>query len=312
MVAAAAATSILSLCGGSALADTSANGAAAESPGVLSGNDVSAPVTVPVNVCGNSVDAGAALNPSFGNGCAGDADTDRADAHGSPFADSGYAREYARGHAGDHGHARDFAREYGTERGRGDGGDRGTGASANGGTQGSPGVGSGNTVQTPAEVPVNVCGNSVDVVGALNPAFGNECGHQETHEDDGGYGDSPEDDGGYGYGDTPPTKPPTTPPTKPPTTPPTKPPTQPPTTPPTTPPPTKPPTTPPTTTPPTTPPTTTPPESWHTPPPGPHGPPPSLPETGSGEGVLAAAGASAALIAAGAVLYRRGRAASRR
>ncbi|MFF5500830.1 chaplin [Streptomyces roseolus] len=39
----------------------------------------------------------------------------------------------------------------------------------------SPGVGSGNVVQVPVHVPVNVCGNTVNVIGALNPAFGNVC-----------------------------------------------------------------------------------------------------------------------------------------
>ncbi|MEU2655534.1 chaplin [Streptomyces sp. NPDC127049] len=39
----------------------------------------------------------------------------------------------------------------------------------------SPGVGSGNVVQVPVHVPVNVCGNTVSVIGALNPTFGNAC-----------------------------------------------------------------------------------------------------------------------------------------
>ncbi|MGW1809069.1 chaplin [Streptomyces sp. NPDC002078] len=39
----------------------------------------------------------------------------------------------------------------------------------------SPGVLSGNVVQVPVHVPVNVCGNSVNVIGLLNPAFGNTC-----------------------------------------------------------------------------------------------------------------------------------------
>ncbi|MEV0924803.1 chaplin, partial [Streptomyces spongiicola] len=51
----------------------------------------------------------------------------------------------------------------------------GGGAHAEGGASDSPGVASGNSVQAPVHVPVNVCGNSVDVIGALNPAFGNEC-----------------------------------------------------------------------------------------------------------------------------------------
>ncbi|MEU3921415.1 chaplin family protein [Streptomyces sp. NPDC002659] len=37
----------------------------------------------------------------------------------------------------------------------------------------SPGVLSGNVVQVPVHVPVNVVGNTVNVIGALNPAFGN-------------------------------------------------------------------------------------------------------------------------------------------
>ena len=40
---------------------------------------------------------------------------------------------------------------------------------------GSPGVVSGNTVQVPVHIPVNVCGDSVNVIGLLNPAFGNCC-----------------------------------------------------------------------------------------------------------------------------------------
>ncbi|MGW2743786.1 chaplin [Streptomyces sp. NPDC001450] len=39
----------------------------------------------------------------------------------------------------------------------------------------SPGVASGNVVQVPVHVPVNVCGDTVDVIGLLNPAFGNSC-----------------------------------------------------------------------------------------------------------------------------------------
>ncbi|MDZ8226300.1 chaplin [Nostoc sp. ChiVER01] len=34
---------------------------------------------------------------------------------------------------------------------------------------------SGNVVQVPVHIPVNVCGNTVNVIGLLNPAFGNTC-----------------------------------------------------------------------------------------------------------------------------------------
>lgn len=54
---------------GIAAASSGAEGAATNSPGVLSGNVVQVPVHVPVNVCGNTVDIIALLNPAFGNTC---------------------------------------------------------------------------------------------------------------------------------------------------------------------------------------------------------------------------------------------------
>ncbi|MET7679989.1 chaplin [Streptomyces sp. NPDC005423] len=39
----------------------------------------------------------------------------------------------------------------------------------------SPGVLSGNVIQVPVHIPVNLCGNTINVVGLLNPAFGNTC-----------------------------------------------------------------------------------------------------------------------------------------
>ncbi|MFF2851744.1 chaplin ChpH [Streptomyces sp. NPDC058001] len=52
-------------------------------------------------------------------------------------------------------------------------------AAADAGAQGaavkSPGVLSGNVIQAPIHVPVNVCGNTISVIGLLNPAFGNAC-----------------------------------------------------------------------------------------------------------------------------------------
>ncbi|MFD4989148.1 chaplin [Streptomyces sp. NPDC058374] len=124
MLAAAAATGLLSVTGGAAYADAGAAGAATNSPGVASGNAVQAPVHVPVNLCGNTVNVIALLNPAFGNACAN----------------------------------------------TGDGG-----AQAEAAATDSPGVASGNAVQAPVHVPVNVCGNSANVVGLLNPVFGNEC-----------------------------------------------------------------------------------------------------------------------------------------
>ncbi|NBM20303.1 chaplin [Streptomyces sp. GC420] len=48
-------------------------------------------------------------------------------------------------------------------------------AGAQGAAVGSPGVLSGNVIQVPVHVPVNLCGNTIDTIGLLNPAFGNAC-----------------------------------------------------------------------------------------------------------------------------------------
>lgn len=124
----AAASSVLAAVGGYASADSSAEGNAAGSPGALSGNSVQVPVDVPVNACGDTVDAVGAVNPAFGNKCA---------------TTSAYATR--------------------------------SGASGTSDATGSPGLLSGNTVDVPVHVPVNACGDSVDPVGILNPAFGNSC-----------------------------------------------------------------------------------------------------------------------------------------
>ncbi|MCX4644149.1 chaplin [Streptomyces sp. NPDC055059] len=55
---------------GLAMADAGARGGAADSPGVISGDAVQVPVHIPANVCGNTVDVIALLNPTFGNPCA--------------------------------------------------------------------------------------------------------------------------------------------------------------------------------------------------------------------------------------------------
>lgn len=46
---------------------------------------------------------------------------------------------------------------------------------AQGAAIGSPGVASGTAIQVPIHVPVDVCGNTVNVIASLNPAFGNAC-----------------------------------------------------------------------------------------------------------------------------------------
>ncbi|WP_411573733.1 chaplin [Streptomyces fradiae] len=150
----------LALAAGSAQADAGASGAAVGSPGVISGNTVQLPVHVPVNVCGNTVNVVGLLNPAFGNACAnkgGGAQGSHKDKPGTPHGSG----QGGSGHGGS-----------GHEAG-GSGSGNGGGATADGAAVGSPGVISGNGVQLPVDLPANVSGNSVDVVGIGNPVFGN-------------------------------------------------------------------------------------------------------------------------------------------
>ncbi|MET8545872.1 chaplin [Kitasatospora sp. NPDC004799] len=65
----AAVVGIVATGAGTAVASAGAQGVAANSPGVISGNQIQIPVHVPVNVCGNTIDIIGALNPAFGNKC---------------------------------------------------------------------------------------------------------------------------------------------------------------------------------------------------------------------------------------------------
>lgn len=92
---------------------------------------------------------------------------------------AGIASASVDGHHGGHGrHGRGDQGRFGYDNGRfgrdGRGFGRG-GANAAGFAAGSPGILSGNVVQVPINVPINVCGNSVNAPGLLNPAFGNVC-----------------------------------------------------------------------------------------------------------------------------------------
>jgi hypothetical protein len=132
---------------------------------VLSGNTVQAPVDVPVNVCGNTVDVVGVLNPSVGNSCA-----NQSGSSSDGYGDSG-------GHGGSH---------------------------ADGYAEGSPGVLSGNVVQAPVHVPVNVCGNSVGILGAGNATEGDGCANGGSGHDTPGQPGGPERPGDEpGTPDTP-------------------------------------------------------------------------------------------------------------
>ncbi|MEV0637179.1 chaplin family protein [Streptomyces sp. NPDC050619] len=178
----AAATGVIAATGGGAHADSGASGSSTNSPGVLSGNSVQAPVNAPVNVCGNTVNVVGLLNPAMGNKC-----VNTGVRSGGGGSSGGYG-----GHDGHGGH----------------GGSAGSGGSQAGGhTGGSPGVGSGNHVEAPIDAPVNVCGNSVDIIGIGNTTTADDCAN------DGGYGGGhPGTPPGGDNGTTPPgTTPPGTP-----------------------------------------------------------------------------------------------------
>ncbi|MFC9244228.1 chaplin [Streptomyces sp. NPDC057136] len=154
LITMAAAGGVLALSGGYAHADAGAAGSASNSPGVLSGNSIQVPIDVPVNVCGNSVSVVGLLNPATGNDC------------GNGSADTGPAQDATAGGA-----------DEGMSSAPGTGRHRAPAATAGGEATGSPGIGSGNHVEVPIDIPVNVCGNSVTIGGLLNPVFGNDCGN---------------------------------------------------------------------------------------------------------------------------------------
>lgn len=54
---------------GMASAEATAHGSAQDSPGILSGNVIQAPVQVPVNACGITVSIVGVLDQAFGNTC---------------------------------------------------------------------------------------------------------------------------------------------------------------------------------------------------------------------------------------------------
>ncbi|MFD5593522.1 chaplin [Streptomyces griseorubiginosus] len=137
-----------------AYAGSAADGTAAGSPGLVSGNVAQLPVHAPVNVCGNTVNVVGLLNPAAGNSC-GDEDSGNEDSGGG-VAGGGVSR----GGPGSVPVA--------------GGATAGDGARAEGDTTDSPGVLAGNGVRLPVHLPVDLSGNSVNVVGVGNASVGDE------------------------------------------------------------------------------------------------------------------------------------------
>ncbi|MGW3723893.1 chaplin [Streptomyces sp. NPDC000851] len=143
--AAAAATGILSLYGSSALAGTNAAEAAEDSSGVLTGNSLKVPVKVPLDLCGKTVDAVAALNGAFGNVCGNTSDNKA-------------VKKKAKSSEPTYGASGDTTDVYATRV-----------------AKDASGVLTGNSLEVPVEVPVNGCGISGDVLAALGQAVDTSC-----------------------------------------------------------------------------------------------------------------------------------------
>ncbi|MER5406301.1 chaplin [Streptomyces sp. NPDC002769] len=161
LIAAAAASGALAVTM-PAYADSAAQGGTAGSPGLISGDTIQLPVHVPVNACGNTVNVAGLLNPAAGNSCANvsDGGAVRGVGGGSRAGGRGPGAGGTRsGNAGAH-----TDRASGTAAG---------GALAQGSGKDSPGLLSGNGLQLPVHLPVNVSGNSVNVVGLGNASVGN-------------------------------------------------------------------------------------------------------------------------------------------
>ncbi|WP_367401544.1 chaplin [Streptomyces xanthophaeus] len=140
--------------GGFAYADADAGGRAERSPGLLSGNLVQLPVHIPVNACGNTVSVVGVLNSAAGNRCSNEGS-------GGGGGHSGQTSAASSKPGGTNGGGTNNA---GTNSG---------GATAEGRGKDSPGVLSGNGLQLPVQLPLNISGNAVSVVGVGNSSHGN-------------------------------------------------------------------------------------------------------------------------------------------
>ena len=142
--------------------------------GVLNGNQTSTTIQVPVNVCGNAIAvagfasancSGGAYANAGGNWSGAGNGNGNADANGMS---NGYHRRHRHNGSGN-------ADANGSGSGMGNGMGAGAWANANGGnwTSGyNAGVLNGNQTSTTVQVPINVCGNAVAILGFANANCG--------------------------------------------------------------------------------------------------------------------------------------------
>jgi LPXTG-motif cell wall-anchored protein len=189
---------------------SSASAVAHGSPGALSNNVVQVPVSLPANICGDTVTAVGGNDSAEDVLCANEgaptSSTARAVATDSPGLASGNVVQVPvdaplnlcgitanvvgvydtaagntcvnGGHVHEHGHEYDHG--YGHEpmhrsTDAPDAYGQSLGAGAQAATANSSGAVTGNIVQVPIEAPLNACGDSVSVVGVFNSALDNHC-----------------------------------------------------------------------------------------------------------------------------------------
>ena len=179
---------------------SSTNAVAANSPGALSDNVVQVPVSLPTNLCGDTVNVVAGHDSAEDIFCANEGgpsfSTAKAVAANSPGLVNGnvvqvpvdaplnlcgitanVAAVYdtaagttcvngGPGHEHEHGMSRAHTAGMPQES---------VGAGANAVTANSPGAVNGNVLQVPVEAPINACGDSVSVVGVFNSALDDHC-----------------------------------------------------------------------------------------------------------------------------------------
>ncbi|GAA1989654.1 chaplin family protein [Catenulispora subtropica] len=161
----------------SAATSATVNGLTADSPGAVAGNTVQGAGDAPIQVCGDTGAAGAALDGAYGDDCrvlGGRAAADGFAAH-SPGAVSGNVGSLA-ANVPVEACGLDAAAVAAAVQADGDHCvDGHTAAVAHGAAVDSPGLVSGNVLQLAANAPISVCGDSIALIGFHDQADGNTC-----------------------------------------------------------------------------------------------------------------------------------------
>ncbi|MFF4606754.1 chaplin [Streptomyces sp. NPDC001339] len=94
---------------------------------------------------------------------------------GAGIAQAGGVAAAGDSHHGKKGHHGRYMHQHGYFGYHGHGHGKPHGAKAEGFASKTKGFISGNVIQVPVNVPINLCGNTINVIALLNPAFGNIC-----------------------------------------------------------------------------------------------------------------------------------------